>query len=119
MTEDWEFTQREAARSMLANYKLGIADSWIKAMTELITNSHQNYHDMIDDPEYTISEKPTIVIYANGVDETFTVLDHGTGIAGSGKELKELLDDRVPLVFGIILVLAMPLFVFFAVFKPF
>ena len=34
-------------------------------------------------------------------------------------ELKELLDDRVPLVFGIILVLAMPLFVFFAVFKPF
>ena len=93
MTEDWEFTQREAARSMLANYKLGIADSWIKAMTELVTNSHQNYHDMIDNPEYTVSEKPTIVIYANGVDETFTVLDHGTGIAGSGKELQELLMD--------------------------
>ena len=34
-------------------------------------------------------------------------------------EIKELLDDRVPLVFGVILVLAMPLFVFFAVFKPF
>ena len=93
MTEIWEFTQREAARSMLGNYKDGIADSWIKAITELTTNSHQNYHDMIDDPEYTISEKPTIVIYANGVNETFTVLDHGTGIAGSGKELQELLID--------------------------
>ena len=94
MTEKWEFTQREAARSMLANYKLGIADSWIKALTELVTNSHQNYHDMIDNPKYTVSEKPTIVIYANGVDETFTALDHGTGIAGSGKELQELLINK-------------------------
>ena len=93
MTEKWEFTQREAARSMLANYKLGIADSWIKALTELVTNSHQNYHDMIDDPAYVISEKPTIVIIANSVAETFTVLDHGTGIAGTGKELETLLMD--------------------------
>ncbi len=35
------------------------------------------------------------------------------------KELREVLDDRVPLVFGALLVLAMPLFIVFAVFKPF
>ena len=57
MTKDWEFTQKEAARSMLANYKLGIADSWVKAITELLTNSHQNYHDMVNDPKFSISEK--------------------------------------------------------------
>ena len=28
---------------------------------------------------------------ANAVDETFTVIDHGTGIAGTGKELEDLL----------------------------
>tara|TARA_B110000263_G_scaffold232506_1_gene228621 strand:- start:337 stop:690 length:354 start_codon:yes stop_codon:yes gene_type:complete len=35
------------------------------------------------------------------------------------EELREVLDDRVPLVFGALLVLAMPLFIVFAVFKPF
>ncbi len=35
------------------------------------------------------------------------------------EELREVLDDRVPLVFGTLLVLAMPLFIAFAVFKPF
>mgnify|MGYP001275984223 CR=1 FL=1 len=59
MTEDWEFTQKEAARSMLANYKLGIADSWIKALTEILTNSHQSFHSMMDDG-HVFKEKPKI-----------------------------------------------------------
>jgi len=34
------FEQSESGRAKLANYNLGIADSWIKAITEVVTNSH-------------------------------------------------------------------------------
>lgn len=92
--EKWDFVQKVATRSMLADYKLGIADSWVKALTELITNSHQNYHDMFNDPKYPKSEKSaTIVIFADADQERFVVRDYGTGIARDGDELKELLLD--------------------------
>ena len=92
--EKWEFVQREATRSMYANYKLGIADSWVKALAELITNSHQNYHDMFDDPKYPKSEKSAIIIiFADAGQERFVVRDYGTGIASDGNELKKLLLD--------------------------
>ena len=90
--DTWKFVQKEAARAMLANYKLGVADSWVKALTELVTNSHQNYQDMLNDPKFPkSSEKPRIVIFADAVNERFAVRDLGTGIAASGKELEKLL----------------------------
>ena len=34
-------------------------------------------------------------------------------------ELREILDDRVPVVFGTVLVLSVPLMAWLAIFKPF
>ena len=87
-----EFEQEEAGRSKLANYNLGVGDSWVKAITEIVTNSHQNYHDNwnelnLDDQ----TEKPAICIIANPDKEIFTLIDNGTGIARDMNELEGLL----------------------------
>lgn len=86
------FVQSEAGRAKLANYNLGIADSWIKAITEIITNSHQNYHTNWESLGFDKrKENPGIYIVANPETETFTISDNGTGIAGSLVELADYL----------------------------
>lgn len=88
----FSFVQEEDQRSRLTSYKDGISDSWVKALTELITNSHQNYHDMFQDPKYSKPKiKPAIIIFAEPNQEMFVVRDYAMGIAQDDKELKDLL----------------------------
>ena len=88
----FSFVQEEDQRSRLTSYKDGISDSWVKALTELITNSHQNYHDMFQDPKYSKPKiKPAIIIFADPNQEMFVVRDYAMGIAQDDKELKDLL----------------------------
>lgn len=86
------FEQDRAGRAKLGDYNLGIGDSWVKAITEIITNSHQNYHQYWDklglDKE---KGNPAIIIIADPHRETFTTVDYGTGIANDIKDLKRLI----------------------------
>ena len=90
--DDDGFEQDRAGRAKLGDYNLGIGDSWVKAITEIITNSHQNYHQYWDklglDKE---KGNPAIIIMADPHRETFTTIDYGTGIANDIKDLKRLI----------------------------
>ena len=92
--DDCEIEQGEDPTSKKTTYNEGIADSWVKALTELVTNSYQNYHENWDKLGFEkMKEKPTIDIIANAVSQTFTLKDSGTGIAGSKDDLAFLVGD--------------------------
>lgn len=81
--------QRVAARGRIMDYRRG-APTWIKALTEIITNSHQSFHTMMDEG-HEFKEKPKIVIVANIQSETFTIIDHAAGIFGTWEDAEEIL----------------------------
>ena len=55
--------QTVASRGRIMDYRKG-APTWIKALTEIITNSHQSFHSMMDDG-HVFKEKPKILIKKN------------------------------------------------------
>ena len=70
------FEQDRAGRAKLGDYNLGIGDSWVKAITEIITNSHQNYHQYWDKLDLDKEKgNPAIIIIADPHRETFTTID--------------------------------------------
>ena len=88
------FSQKHSGRAMLADYNQGIGDSWVKAITEIVTNSHQNYHQYWKELGFdNKKEKPQILIVANPDKEIFTIIDEGTGIAGDMTELAKLVEE--------------------------
>ena len=92
--DDWEIEQGEDPTSKKTTYNEGIADSWVKALTELVTNSYQNYYENWDKLGFEkMKEKPTIDIIANAESQTFTLKDLGTGIAGNKDDLAFLVGD--------------------------
>lgn len=88
------FSQIHSSRTMLSDYNQGIGDSWTKAITEIVTNSHQNYHQYWKELGFdNKKEKPQIQIVANPDREVFTIIDVGTGIAGNMTELEKLVKE--------------------------
>jgi len=88
------FVQVDSGRSKLGNYNLGIGDSWIKAITEIITNSHQNYHQYWNELGLDKKkENPMIIIIADPHRETFTTVDNGTGITEDLAGIKSLIGE--------------------------
>ena len=60
------FSQKHSGRAMLADYNQGIGDSWVKAITEIVTNSHQNYHQYWNELGLDKKkENPMIIIIAD------------------------------------------------------
>ena len=88
------FVQVDSGRSKLGNYNLGIGDSWVKAITEIITNSHQNYHQYWNELGLDKKkENPMITIIADPHRETFTTVDNGTGITEDLAGIESLIDE--------------------------
>ena len=88
------FSQTPAARTMLADYNQGIGDSYVKAITELLTNSHQNYHQYWKELGFDKQkQKPVISIVVDPVGQFFMMTDMGTGIAENMNDLAGLLEE--------------------------
>ena len=81
--------QTVAPRGRITDYRQG-APTWVKALTEIITNSHQSFHSMMYEG-HTFKEKPKILIIANIQKETFTVIDFAAGIFGTWKDVEDIL----------------------------
>ena len=88
------FSQTPAARAMFADYNQGIGDSYVKAITELLTNSHQNYHQYWKELGFDKQkQKPVISIVVDPVGQFFMMTDMGTGIAENMNDLAGLLEE--------------------------
>ena len=83
------FIQTVAARGRIMDYRLG-AETWLKALTEIITNSWGSYDTMFDDG-FQFKERPKIVIHADAKNETFTVIDSAAGIFEDWDGVSEIL----------------------------
>ena len=56
-------TQTVAARGRIMDYLKG-AETWLKALTEIVTNSHSSYDTMFDEG-FKFKEEPKITIHAD------------------------------------------------------
>jgi hypothetical protein len=81
--------QQESQRSRATSYRRG-AETYIKCLTELITNSHLAYAKMREAGSQ-VQGKPIIKIIANQRGEYFEVYDYATGLAKNENELNKRL----------------------------